>query len=81
MKFIIMIVMVTASTVALPDSFNLESYGAPTLYYSKEGIHQRQEQDALKQSNDIARQQLEVEKEQLQIQQEQLQIQKELIDK
>jgi len=72
--------MITFSMGASAKPFDLESYAAPQLYYSKQGVHERQEQDALKQSNDIAKQQLEVEKEQLQNQQEQLRIQKELID-
>jgi hypothetical protein len=80
MKLIISITMIVFSHGAFAKPFDLESYGAPQLYYSKEGIQQRQEQELQKQSNDVARQQLEVEKEQLRIQQEQLQIQKELID-
>lgn len=72
--------MLTTSTVSLADSFNLETYGAPQLYYSKQAIQQRQEQELLKQSNDIAKQQLEVEKVQLQNQEEQLRIQKELVE-
>lgn len=81
MKLIITIAIIVFSQGALADSFSLENYGAPQLYYSKQAIQQRQEQELLKQSNDIATKQLEVEKDQLQNQQEQLQIQKELIDR
>lgn len=80
MKLIFTIIMTTFSMNAPAKPFDLESYAAPQLYYSKQGIHERQEQELQKQSNEIAKQRLEFEKEQLQIQQEQLEIQKESIE-
>lgn len=51
-----------------PDSssYNRNSYSAPTLYYSPEGRHEREEIQELKESNNIAKEKLEIEKEQLQ---------------
>jgi len=48
------------------NSYNLNSYGSPRLYYSAESIRERQELELLKESNRIAKDRLEVEREQLQ---------------
>ena len=63
--------MVTFSHQVMAEGkFNLETYGAQPLYYSKEAVIQRQEMKALNESNRLAEEQLEVEKARLEEQRE-----------
>ena len=62
LKIIVSLLALTISQAVLAEKFDLESYGAPTLYYSKEGIQQRQELAALNEANRIDQEQLDVDK-------------------
>lgn len=59
------LIVATSHQVKAEGKFNLETYGAQPLYYSKEAVIQRQEMKALNEANYLAGEQLAVENERL----------------